>query len=196
MIITHTDLLDKLRDFASPKAKITRLLESEELIQLRRGLYLDSKHEGYSLFEIANTLYGPSYVSFESALSFYGFIPEKVQIVMSASFKKNKTKTYATKIANFHYYHVPDLVFPWGVDKVTEGDHSFLIAIPEKALLDTLYRISKYDNDLEELLYSDLRLDKKLLKTLDLEIIKQIAPDYTRNICQDFARWLEKEALG
>ena len=196
MIITHTDLLDKLRDFASPKAKITRLLESEELIQLRRGLYLDSKPEGYSLFEIANTLYGPSYISFESALSYYGLIPEKVHLIMSASFQKNKTKTYTTRIGNFHYYHVPDLVFPWGVDKITEGDYSFLIAIPEKALLDTLYRISKYDTSLEDLLYDDLRLDEELIKKLDLEIVKQVAPDYKRNICREFATWLGKEQLS
>ena len=195
MIITHTDLLDKLRSFSSPKAKITKLLESEELIQLRRGLYLDSKSTGYSLFEIANTLYGPSYISFESALSFYGLIPEKVQLIMSASFQKNKTKTYNTKIASFQYYHVPDLVFPWGVDKLIDNNHSFLIATPEKAMLDTLYRISSYENSMDELLYADLRLDEELLKTLDLKMIKQLAPDYKRNICREFAAWLEKETL-
>ncbi len=110
MIITHTDLLEKLKAFASPKAKITILIETEYLIQLKRGLYIDSKSENESLFEIANTLYGPSYFSFESALSYYGLIPEKVQIVMNASFKKNKIKTYQTKLGSFHYYHVPDSV--------------------------------------------------------------------------------------
>lgn len=192
MIITHTDLLDKLGDFASPKAKITRLLQNEELIQLKRGLYLDSKTKGYSLFQIANTIYGPSYVSFESALSFHGLIPEKVHLIMSASFKKNKSKTYDTKIGNFHYYHVPDLVFPWGIDKLTENNRSFLVATPEKALLDTLYRISKYDS-MEALLYDDLRLDKELLADLDLNMIKRLAPDYRRKICREFAIWLAKE---
>lgn len=195
MIITHTDLLDKLRDFASPKAKITRLLQTEELIQLRRGLYLDSKLQEYSLFEIANTIYSPSYISFESALSYYGLIPEKAHLIMSASFQKNKTKTYNTKIGDFHYYHVPDLVFPWGVDKLTDNNHSFLIATPEKALLDTLYRISKYENGFEALLYDDLRIDEELLHDLELHIIQKIAPDYRRKICQEFAIWLEKESL-
>ena len=195
MIITHTDLLDKLRDFASPKAKITRLLQTEELIQLRRGLYLDSKLQEYSLFEIANTIYGPSYISFESALSYYGLIPEKVHLIMSASFQKNKTKTYNTKIGDFHYYHVPDLVFPWAIDKLTDNSNSFLIATPEKALLDTLYRISKYENGFGALLYDDLRIDEELLHDLDLNIIQKIAPDYRRRICQEFATWLEKESL-
>ncbi len=196
MIITHIDLLERLKAFASPKAKITKLIEAEDLIQLKRGLYIDSKSENESLFEIANTLYGPSYISFESALSYYGLIPEKVQIVMNASFKKNKTKTYQTKLGSFHYYHIPASVFPWAVDKIVDHSHSFLIATPEKALLDTLYRISKYDGDLTELLINDLRIDQDLLKTLDIEVLKDLAAKYNRKICQDFTLWLEKEYLS
>ena len=195
MIITHTDLLDRLKEYASPRSKITRLLQNDELIQLKRGLYLDSKKRGFSLFAIANIIYGPSYISFESALSYYGLIPEKVNIVMSATFQKNKNKIFKTKISNFHYYHVPDSVFPWGVDKLTDNNHSFLIATPEKALLDTLYRISQYDGALETLLFDDLRIDEDQLKDLDTNLIKRLAIDYKRNICRDFATWLEKEYL-
>ena len=57
---------------------ITRCLHSKQILKLKRGFYLFAKklqRDSISKFLIANKLYDPSYVSFESALSFHGFIP-------------------------------------------------------------------------------------------------------------------------
>src|SRR3989338_11587014 len=55
-------------------------------VKLRNGLYAlrsDTPHE----LEIANRLYGPSYVSLEYALGFYRLIPETVYTVTSITTK-------------------------------------------------------------------------------------------------------------
>ena len=58
-----------------------RYLEQDgRIIRLKRGLYVRSAEDGAMPvpFLIANHLYGPSYVSFQTALRHYGLIPERV----------------------------------------------------------------------------------------------------------------------
>ena len=68
--------------------KIGRLVKERKLIPIIRGLYeTDDSVPGYLL---ANIIYGPSYLSFEFALSWYDLIPEAVFTITSASFSKKK----------------------------------------------------------------------------------------------------------
>src|SRR5579863_1173434 len=68
--------------------KVKRLLAQGKLLHIRRGLYCLTDMLGYLIkphpFELAQYIYGPSYISFESALSFYQLIPETVYTVTSA----------------------------------------------------------------------------------------------------------------
>ena len=68
-----------------------------------RGHYIfsDLELEESVLFEIANRIYKPSYISFEIALSYYSFIPESVYIITSASTRK--TYRFSTSIGTFTY---------------------------------------------------------------------------------------------
>jgi len=87
-------------------------------------------------FQIANFLYSPSYISLESALSFYGIITQFPYQITSITPKK--TKTIKTLGKEFSYAQIkPQLFFGY------EKKEKFLIAIPEKALLDYLYLCSK-----------------------------------------------------
>lgn len=87
-------------------------------------------------FQIANFLYSPSYVSLESALSFYGIIAQFPYQISSMTPKK--TKTIKTLGKEFSYSHIkPELFFSY------EKKEKFLIATPEKALFDYLYLCSK-----------------------------------------------------
>jgi predicted transcriptional regulator of viral defense system len=91
--------------------------------------------EGRSFFT-ANRLCHNSYVSLWSALSWYGFIPEGVFQVFSVTTKQ--THNFETSLGSFNYQHVkPDLFF--GYRPVQSGQREFLMAEPEKALLDTFY---------------------------------------------------------
>ncbi len=88
------------------------------------------------LFFTANRLCHNSYISLWSALRWYGFIPEGVYQIFSVTTKQ--THHFETPLGYFYYQHVkPDLFF--GYRPVQAGQREFLIAEPEKALLDTFY---------------------------------------------------------
>jgi predicted transcriptional regulator of viral defense system len=106
--------------------------------KLRQGFYVFSGlplHE-QNLFIIANTIYRPSYVSLEMALSLYHLIPESVYTVTSVT--SRKTSSFQTGRGNFKYQHLkPSLMF--GYQLRGYGKHMFAIAEIEKAVLDYLY---------------------------------------------------------
>ena len=95
-------------------------------------LPLDEK----TLFEIANKIHQPSYVSFEMALSHYHLIPESTYTVTSAS--SRRPAQYDTEIGHFIYRKVkPELFF--GYELIPNAGKWFKIASPEKAILDYFY---------------------------------------------------------
>jgi predicted transcriptional regulator of viral defense system len=108
-----------------------RLVQSGVLTKLERGKYaLAGKN--IPDFSLANFLYAPSYVSLESALNFYGILSQFPYEVTSITPKKPRRKVVSGK--TFSYVHVKKSLF-WGYEKKS----GFLIAVPEKALLDQLY---------------------------------------------------------
>lgn len=100
----YTYLMEKLRDYRSPRSKVTTLLREGCIIQIRRGLYVlgNIYRRDISLHVLANLIYGPSYISFESALSYYGFNPERVVNPTSVCFKRKKQ--YSTPLGVFTYH--------------------------------------------------------------------------------------------
>lgn len=89
-----------------------------------------------TLFFISNQIYQPSYISLETAMSHYGFIPEGVFKVTSVS--TLKTNDFQTAIGNFGYQNIkPSLYF--GYLMVPFRNFYFKIAAPEKTILDFLY---------------------------------------------------------
>lgn len=94
------EILEKLsHDYKQPHIKLKQMVKKGELVKVVRGLYEDDKNTSPHL--LAAAIYGPSYISFEYALSRYGLIPELVQTVTSATFKKGKNKTYETPFGTF-----------------------------------------------------------------------------------------------
>ncbi|MFH1896532.1 MAG: hypothetical protein ABH814_03655 [bacterium] len=87
-------------------------------------------------FEIANYAYQPSYVSLESALSYYGILSQFPYTITSVSTRKTRKVTLRGK--EYWYCRINPSLY-WGYEKAG----GFLIAGREKALLDTLYFHSK-----------------------------------------------------
>jgi predicted transcriptional regulator of viral defense system len=118
-----------------------RLIEWQKkgyIHKLRNRFYYFSDQEINEpfLYYTANEMYSPSYVSLESALSNYGFIPEGVFKITSCTTRK--TQSFSTPLSNFSYRHFKkDLYFGYHLDKW--GDHRYAIAEPEKTLIDYLY---------------------------------------------------------
>jgi len=107
------------------------------LLRMRKNLYFLKEAELKDEFILANRLYEPSYVSLESALNYYGFIPDIPFAVTSVTIKK--TQKFKNQFGVFNYRTLkPELFFGWKEIKVGE-DHFYRIAKPEKALFDFLY---------------------------------------------------------
>lgn len=111
-----------------------RLVAAKVLDRIANGLFI-MKGAAVNEFEMANSMYTPSYVSLESALSFYGILSQFPYTVTSMTTKKTKTLTYRK---SYEYAHISSSLY-WGFIK----KDAFLIATPEKALIDLLYFASK-----------------------------------------------------
>ena len=183
MIKTTAMLLYELNEYASPKSKLSRMVERGECFPITRGLYETDPNVPAHL--LAGSIYGPSYISFEYALAYYGLIPEAVYTVTCATFEKKKKKKYETSFGTFTYRDVPPEAFPLGIRLIQEGDYFYRIAEPEKALCDQLYTISPVPNikKLMQLLTEDLRIEEAELKKLDADKVCEYSEAYrTTNI--------------
>jgi predicted transcriptional regulator of viral defense system len=183
MIKTTAMILDELRQYAYPENKLARMLRDGEYIQLTKGLYeTDRSTPGYLL---AGSIYGPSYLSFEFALAYYGLIPEAVYTFTSATFGKGRKKIFENFFGTYTYRDVPASVYSMGLEIIEEGEYSFMIATREKALCDQLYKLGPVANykELQNLLFVDLRIDQQELKNLNLENLRILAEHYpSRNV--------------
>ncbi len=88
------------------------------------------------LFRISNCLYQPTYISLESALAFYHFIPEAVYSMQAITTRK--TIAYKTTAGTFNYRTLKP-AFYFGYNILHKDKLPVLVAEPEKALLDYLY---------------------------------------------------------
>ena len=194
MVYDFQSLSIKYKEYSNIYQKIHNECEKGVLVKIKRGLYTDDLYDDKEV--IANICYGPSYISFEYALSYYGVIPEFVSTFTSATFGKKNNKIYRMKDATFDYKSVPDEVFPMGVFimKNSKGI-SYKFASKEKALCDLLY--SKYPvrsiKDLKMLLFEDMRIDEDEFLKMDAEFMKEIAPLYHSNSLNVLKKYLNKE---
>jgi predicted transcriptional regulator of viral defense system len=177
--VDYGTILTNLSDYKSPKDKVSKLEKSGDLIRLKKGLYLISptlSKQTLSIELIANHLYGPSYISYESALSFYGLIPERVYSVKSATSKRSKK--YLTPIGNYEYITVPEHYFSIGLNqKIIQDSFAFIIASPEKAICDLVLSTPglrlQSQKAMNEYLIDDLRVDFESVNAINPEIIKE-----------------------
>lgn len=178
MIKTTDMILEELQSYANPKTKLSRMVKQGKYFQIARGLYETEKNVPGHL--LAGSIYGPSYISFEYALGFYGMIPEAVYTITSATFEKKKKKKYETIFGTFTYRDVPSAAFPLNIRLIQEGNYFYRIAEPEKALCDQLYTMPPAKNIklLAELLFDDLRIEETELLKLEIEKIVFLSDRY------------------
>lgn len=178
--ISSSDIKSCFPNLAAPDKKIQDLEKHGELVRLKRNLYIVSKEltgKDTDARICANHIYGPSYVSSQWALSFYGMIPE--QVFRMTCITTKHSRSFKTPIGEFSYMQVPDDYFPIGVKSVEENGVNFLMASREKALCDTI----QYDRFVPQrsltalftYLEADMRLDMDILKELDTKIILECA---------------------
>ena len=149
---------------ASRYNQVKRALASKDLIQIKRGLYqLSSRYrrQSVNVYILSQKIYGPSYVSFESALSYHGLIPEAVHSISSACVKR--ARIFDTPVGRFEYIPIPIMVFLEDVERVEIDKQSFLMASPLKALTDYVY-VNRLDWIGIKPILESLRIDREDLK--------------------------------
>lgn len=190
-------VMDCLKNYSFPRTKLTHLMNSKALIRVKKSLYvfgpLFNRHS-YSLETLANLIYGPSYVSLEWALQTYGMIPERVEEITSVTFKRKTI--FETPIGRFSYAHRSLSVYPAGIiQHQASAYQTYLIATPEKALIDLLVirrgQITKI-SDLEEILFEDFRIEEDDLHKLNLAEIRKINDLHRHTTITNLIKLLEK----
>ncbi len=147
-VFRRGEILSGQANSASVERQLDRWVKSGRIIQLRRGVYALSKpyaRQSPHPFLVANTMKRASYVSLQSALSYYGMIPEYVPVTTSVT--TGRPETVGTPIGRFQYRHVRLPCFNgFGNVEVSPGQET-LIATPEKALVDLLYLTPRSDSE-------------------------------------------------
>ncbi len=143
--------------------KIIERFEKYKLIQrLVKGKYILAD-SNISDFEKANFILSPSYISFESALTYYGILPQFTYSITSATTQKSRRFEIDGK--EYEYTKIQNILYSDFVKK-----ENFLIATPEKAFIDLIYLASK---GLRKIEFSDLDLSLinwKVFEKLKTEI--------------------------
>ena len=171
-------LLSVLHGYKRPNDKISELIKSGDLIPLKKGLYIagiKTDLTGPEPFLIANHLWGPSYVSLESALSYWGLIPERVYEVSSITMKLSKK--YKTPTGRFSYRFMPSPYYSFGIKSIELSPKQVVrIATPEKALCDKIITTTgltlRSPIQTRNYLLEDLRLDPEILRKFNRKEIK------------------------
>ncbi|MCG8310233.1 MAG: hypothetical protein MI975_22740 [Cytophagales bacterium] len=185
-VFSSQDIRKQFSDFDN-----RRLVEWQEkgyIIKLRRGYYSFKeveKGEAFRYFS-ANKIYAPSYISMESALSYYNLIPEGVFTTVSLTTRN--TSAFSTPVGSFSYRNVKAQLF-FGYRLLNIHGHTIKMAEPEKSLLDYLY-LNKIDTpDMME----GIRLNESQLHDLlDFTKLSQYAGVFHSKILQRRIQLLKK----
>jgi hypothetical protein len=189
-ILDTVRMRDALAGLADWKGKVARMLGTGELVSLRRGLYANRRD--FDPRCLAGPIYGPSYVSFETALAWHGMIPEGIAEILSATMKR--PAAFENDFGRFRYLTIPKAVYPVGVQRVTESDLPFLLASPTKALADRIAREPGFRSMADVARWLEgMRIDTG--GGIDREELTACAEHYGRPSVRWLLRFVEKNQL-
>lgn len=173
---------------------LKRALATGEVLRVARGLYclhsdfLASKLDPHVF---APLICEPSYLSFESALAYRGWIPEAVFSFASASL--GRSREFETPFGVFSYRRVPQLSFYAGVERVDlEARGAFFVAEPLKAMADLVY-LNGCDWDSSAPVLESLRVEWDNLRELKGADFEEIEGCYRSRRVKKFLSGLRKD---
>jgi len=173
---------------------VKRAIADGDLIHIRRGCYALSPLYRKSViqpFAVAQLVYGPSYISLESALSAHGWIPEGVQEITCVSVRPKRN--FDTPLGNFSYQQVPQNILYAGVARVqNETGQSWMLASALKSLADYVY-LHKLDWVSKYPLIESLRIEKEQLLELTAGDFESLENNYSSRRVIRFLAGLKKE---
>lgn len=179
LIASYFGNLSKVRD------KIFSLIADKKIIRIKKGLYVfgeNWRRSPLNLELVANLLYGPSCISFEYALAYYGLIAERPRVITSLAL--GDSKVFRTPIGQFEYKAIDSPKFKIGIEYINvTKDEGFFIASKEKALIDFVYRTPKIRTitQLTYFLFEEMRIDEQMFRELNFDKLHEIANIYEKN---------------
>lgn len=197
--ITHHIVAEMLTEYNRPNDKISELVKAGELLSIRRGLFVPGPETDLPVpntFLVANHLRGPSYISLESALSYWGLIPERVHEISSVTIKTSKK--YSTPLGRFRFLHLAAPYYSFGIESVQlTAQQTALIASREKAICDKIILTSgvllRSIRQTQDFLLDDMRMDEVALRSLNIAVIRTWLVDAPkRNSLEMLVKTLEQ----
>ncbi len=182
-VFDYQRLLQCLSAYAKPRDRIKRLLDSGDIVRVKKGLYVFGdayRRDPVSRELLANLIYGPSYISLDYALAWHGLIPERVTTVTSVT--TGGSRTFTTPFGIFSYRHLSEPRYTTGALLQQGERESFLLASPEKALADKVWDDKRFSGatmaSYEDYLAHDLRIDFDRIRSLDGERLDVVRAAY------------------
>lgn len=112
------------------------LVKKNMLTRIKRNVYSITEHLNENIFQISTEMVVPSYISFWTALSYYGFTEQQIQTIQLISTKQARD-------VKFNKYKIQIITFQprefYGYKKF----NGFVIAEKEKALIDSLFQLKR-----------------------------------------------------
>ncbi|HMI62732.1 MAG TPA: hypothetical protein VK518_17565 [Puia sp.] len=181
--LTHQLLLSLLKRYKRPNDKVHALVQKGVLESIKKGLYIAGPALNTGKPEpllLANHVFGPSYVSSDAALYYYGMIPERVYEMTSMTTKASRE--FSTPVGLFSYTRLPLPYYSFGIKSVLLSDQQFIMmASPEKALFDKVVSTSglvfRSKKAAMEYLLENLRINEDSLKVFDTKAMSEWLPD-------------------
>ncbi len=176
---------------------VNRAIKSGELQRFQRGLYmLNERFRDFPChpFVFAQVLFPGSYISFETALAYHGWIPEAVFITSSvAPGRKSRTFDQGTMGGlSFHPLSIQSGFFLELVNTESTKNQRFLLANPFRALMD-LVCLRKLKWDGIDFLSDSLRIDQESIDSITSNDIKILERIYKNNRVKSYLACLSKE---
>lgn len=164
-------------DPAFHRRRLSEWQERGYIKKIVRGYYMfsDLALNEQVLFEIANRIHQPSYISLEIALSYYHLIPESIYGITSITTRK--PYKYSTTLAEFSYRYVKPSLF-FGYELVNyQSNKIFKIGYPEKVIVDFFYLNPqiKSPNDFESLRINSTRFWQQIDEQRMYQFVERIA---------------------
>ena len=193
----YSQLMHVLSNYRKPRDSVSSLLKRGHIIRVRKGLYVFSpiwRRTTLALEPLANLIYGPSAISLDYALAWYGLIPERVTTITSTA--AGRSRQFLTPVGNFSYTQLSEKRFSVGLIRHSGPYGNFIMAEPLKALADKVWTDSRFKPTSKasytDYLFVDLRIDEASLAPL-------IAADKAMTIEQAYAtrkvQWLMEYLL-
>lgn len=159
---------------AAATKRLTRLAIAGSVVLVTRGHWANTAHPYFSPYSVVPMLLGNEhgYISFLTSLHRCGIIsqiPNSIQIATTGS-----ARVLNSPIGRFEFHHMKASMFQGGIEWA-DAKVKYLMATPEKSLLDTFYLATRKGRQFRHLPELDLEaFDPKKFKILLNSQIKEL----------------------